>query len=94
VNRALPKDRNGRDVAVGSRVRVVALSQSFIESLPEDERDDVNSMVGQVFEVYEIDDYGSPWVEKGWHTEAGEAYRSHSLALSADEMEVVDDGAV
>jgi hypothetical protein len=75
-------------------VRVLSLSQSFIDSLPEDERDDVKSMIGQVFKVYEVDEYGSPWVEKGWHSEAGKRYRSHSVALSRTEMEVVDAGAV
>ncbi len=39
---ALPKDRNGRDVSVGARVRVVTLSDAFIDSLPDDEKDDVS----------------------------------------------------
>lgn len=92
--RALPKDRAGREVTVGSRVRVISLSQSFLDSLPEDEKDDVRSMIGGVFEVYEIDEYGSPWVGKGWSSEDGETYRGHHVALDSTEMEVVDAGAV
>ena len=91
---ALPKDRNGRSVAVGARVRIIALSQSFLDSLPDDEKDDVKSMIGDVFEVYEIDEYGSPWVGKGWNSEDGESYKGHHVALESSEMEVVDEGAV
>jgi hypothetical protein len=92
--RALPKGRNGREVAVGARVRVISLSESFLDSLPDDEKDDVKSMIGEVFEVYEIDEYGSPWVGKGWNSEDGETYRGHHVALEPTEMEVVDEGAV
>ncbi len=45
-------------------------------------------MIGEVFEVYEIDEWGSAWVEKSWRTD-GQESRSHSLALDALEMEVV-----
>jgi hypothetical protein len=91
MSRAPPKDRNGRNVTVGSRVRVVSLSQSFLDSLPENERVDVESMIGEVFEVHEIDTYGSPWVGKGWNSGEGE-YKGHSVALDSEEMEVADEG--
>ena len=92
--RALPKDRNGRDVSVGSRVRVVALAQSLLDSVPEDEKVRLKSMIGEVFEVDEIDKYGSPWVGKGWHFDDGETYKGHSIALDSAEMEVVDESSV
>ena len=94
MGNALPKDRHGRTVAVGSRVRVVAISQSLIDVLPEGEKEDVKSMVGDVLEVYEIDSHGAPWVEKGWPSESGKTYRSHSVALDSSEMELVDEGTV
>jgi hypothetical protein len=78
-----PKDRNGNVVQVGTRVRVVSLSGKWLDELPGDEKDEVLSMIGEVFEVEEIDEYGQPWVRK----------RSHSLALAACEMEVVSDNA-
>lgn len=46
-------------------------------------------MQGEVFEVYEIDDWGSAWVKKWWN-EGAEESLSHSLALSPREMELVD----
>ena len=88
---ASPVDRNGRIVKVGTRVRILQLSQSLMRSLPDNEVDDVRSMIGQVFEVTEIDKYGHPWVGKGWHSADGEHYRGHSIALDAAEMEVVDE---
>ncbi len=84
------QDKDGRDVVVATRVRVVELSSSFLASLPENEIDDVMSMIGEVFEVYEVDQYGSPWVGKGWNDLEGGEYRGHSLALDSWEMEVVD----
>ena len=53
-----PKDKHGRPVAVGSRIRIIELSRSFLESLPQDEIEDVRSMIGEEFEIYEIDKYG------------------------------------
>jgi hypothetical protein len=41
-----------------------------------------------VFEVYEIDEYGTAWVEKSWGEGNGQS-RSHHLSLDSDEMEVV-----
>ena len=43
-------------------------------------------MVGEVFEVYEIDEHGSAWIEKQWDRQGG--LRTHSLALAVHEMEV------
>jgi hypothetical protein len=77
------KDTNGNIVQVGTRVRVLSLSGKWLDELPTDEKDDVLSMIGEVFEVEEIDEYGQPWVRK----------RSHSVALASDEMEVVRDNA-
>ncbi len=90
MSRAPPRDRNGREVVVGMRVRVVCLSRSFLDSLPDDEVEDVASMVGEVFEVHEIDEYGAPWVGKEWMSEDGEHCLIHNIALDAEEMEIVD----
>ena len=81
-------DRKGTPVRVGMPVKIVRLSPGFIEGLPEDEREDVASMVGMVLEVYEIDEHGAAWVERSWGNEDG-SHRSHSIALDSDEMEVV-----
>ena len=47
-------------------------------------------MVGEVFEIIEIDEYGSAWVEKVWPDADGGSH-SHSLALASHEMEIAED---
>ncbi len=59
-------DKFGRVVSVGSRVRLIELAPQFLASLPLDEVEYVRSMIGDVFDVYEIDVYGSAWIEKCW----------------------------
>ena len=84
------KDKSGCVVDVGTHVRVLGLSASFLASLPENEIADVTSMIGEVFEVYEIGPYGHPWVCKEWRASEDGNYYGHSLALDSCEMEVVD----
>jgi hypothetical protein len=89
-----PTDRNGNAVGVGTRVRLLSLSGQWLNDLPHDERDRVLSMIGEVFEVEEIDEYGQPWVRKSWPNEEEGTCQSHSIALNADEMEVVNEEAL
>lgn len=86
-----PKDKYGRPVVVGSQVRILELPPTFLKSLPPDEVEDIRSMIGEIFEVYEIDKYGSPWVGKGWNYPDAGKYIGHSLALDAHEMELVNE---
>ena len=83
------KDKNGNTVLVGSRVRLLCLSGNWLDELPADEKTNVLSMIGGVFEVEEIDEYGHPWVSKSWPNESQETCRSHSIALEPHEMELV-----
>jgi len=73
-------DRNGKKVLVGSRVPVVAIAAFLERDLPPEEWECVRSMLGEVFEIYEIDEWGGAWVQ----------YQSHSLSLESDEMELVE----
>ena len=82
-------DKQGNIISVGSLVRLLRLSGSWLDDLPLEERTDVLSMVGQIFEVEEIDEYGHPWVSKWWPSEHAENAHSHSIALNADEYELV-----
>ncbi len=84
-----PVDCNGRRVAVGSLVRVLSLAGDWFDQLPGDEQARVASMVGEVFPIEEVDDYGSPWVCKNWPNEAAGTHMSHSVALAPHEMEYV-----
>ena len=76
-------------VTAGRAVRVLGLSGDWFDRLPVDERADVESMVGEVFLVEEIDEYGQPWVRKSWPADAKGTCRSHSIALESNEMVLV-----
>lgn len=84
------KDRFGSPVKEGTRVRVMEISPSVLEQLDLQEISRVQSMLGEVFSVYEVDSYGRAWVEKWWH-EGEELLTSHSLALDPHDMEIVSD---
>jgi hypothetical protein len=84
-------DKNGAVVTLGCFVRVLALSGDWFDRLPVDERADVESMVGEVFLVEEIDEYGAPWIRKSWPNDAEGVCRSHAVALASHEMVLVLD---
>jgi hypothetical protein len=80
-------DANGKSVSVGSLVRVLTIDASAFVELDKTDRERVQSMLNQVFAVYEVDPYGRAWVEKWWHERSTQA-TSHSLALDPQHMEV------
>ena len=77
-------------MVVGSRVRVLKIADFLARDLPQDEFSRLQSMVGHVFVVDEIDEYGGPWVTLEIPVDADHVF-THSLMLDADEMELVDD---
>jgi hypothetical protein len=84
----MTRDCHGREVSVGSRVRLLKVAESLRRELPPSEWTRLQGMVGQVFEISEIDEYGAAWIEKLFDDpEGGPASESYSLA--ADEMELV-----
>jgi hypothetical protein len=76
-------------VTVGSRVRVLGIPPSWERTLPPDEWADLQTMVGEVFDVYEIDQWQQAWVTKGWDDGDGVGH-CHSIGLDPREMERVD----
>jgi hypothetical protein len=85
-----PKDQittdcDGQPVSVGSRVRVLEVAPFLERDLPPHEWAELLTMRGEVFEVYEIDEYGNAWVEK-WFDGPDETRSSHSLGLAPNEM--------
>lgn len=86
-----PRDKNGKAVQLGSRVRVLSLSGDWLDDLSIEDQQDVLSMVGEIFEVTELDEYGHPGITKWWRDEIAETSRSHSVALDSQEIELVDD---
>jgi len=85
---ATVKDKNGQPVKTGDIVRVIAINFKAIKDLTINEQDKLKSMIGEDFAVEEIDKHGSAWVTKWWDKKDG-SKESHSLALSAIEMEKV-----
>jgi len=81
-------DRNGKPVAVGDIVRIVKLSQDFLNNFSEQDQELILSMIGKFFKIYGVDEYGQPWVSKEWHDENG-VMQTHIIALDPDEMERV-----
>ena len=74
---------------VGTKVKVLALPSGVAERLEPDEAPHVRSMVGEVFEVDDIDEHGFAWVTKWWKT-GPDSHDAQSLALSAQEMEIAE----
>lgn len=90
ARKRLAKDRAGKTIRVGARVRVLSLSGRWLDSLADEERARVLSLVGEVLEVEEIDEYGHPWVSKQWPGPDDGHWESHSVALQPNEMEIVE----
>lgn len=82
------RDLNGVEVNVGDSVRILSVDDSILNKLESDEKARVMSMIGEMFEVYEIDEYGQAWVEKWWNQGSSESI-NHSLGLSSNNMQVV-----
>jgi hypothetical protein len=58
--------------------------------LPIEEKANLQSMIGEVFKVEEIDDHGQPWIRKSWPNEAEGTCQSHSVVLEPHEFESLD----
>lgn len=82
------KDRKGNPVNVGDSVRVVSFEASILRNLSPEEQRDVKSMVGEVFEIEEVDEFGCAWVTKWWDRGDGRS-ESHSLSLTSNDMEKI-----
>ena len=75
-------------VTVGTRVRVLAVKPSIPARLSRREAARVMSMVGEEFEVSDIDEYGGVWVTKIWPRSGGR-FETHSISLTSEQMLVV-----
>lgn len=84
------EDINGTPVFVGTRVRVLKISNAVLSLLSEADAEATRAMEGAVLEVNEIDEFGGAWVEDSWQGPDGTAV-FHSLGLGPEQMEVVSD---
>lgn len=86
------EDINGSPVYVGSRVRVLKISNAVLSLLSEADAEATRAMEGSVLEVNEIDEFGGAWVEDSWQAADGTTV-THTLGLGPEQMEVVDASA-
>ncbi len=70
-------------------MRLLKLSGHWLEQLPPEEKLRVSSMIGEVFEVKEIDEYGNPLISKSWSLDDEGYCNGHSIALESHEMELI-----
>lgn len=82
-------DINGKQVKVGTKIKLLRISESLLSKLPHDEIVELKAMVGGIYEVYEIDESGGAWIEGSFDHGKGRI-SSHSLNLNSNEMEVAD----
>jgi len=82
-------DRNGSEVHIGDLVKVLSLDPADFSHLDSEALSEVMTMVGNVLEVYEIDQYGQACVTKEWWLGEGDVM-SHSVGLSSHEFELAD----
>ena len=69
-------------------MRLLKLGDWARHRLPPDEIAELETMVGGVFEVRQIDEYDVAWIGKDWFRADGSLSFSHTLALDSDEMEL------
>jgi len=81
-------DCKGMEVQVGSAIRVLEIDATFLNSLQDEERQRVSSMIGEIFEVEEISQGGYATVSKEWDLGDGHV-ESHSISLAPKEMKLV-----
>jgi hypothetical protein len=88
MSSSLLQDCHGKTIAPGDIVKIISLSKEFIRDFPSDERILIESMVGQLFKIYGVDEFGQPYVIKEWHDEHGQL-QTHVIALDPHEMEKI-----
>ena len=84
----LPRDREGNVVEVGTLVKILNIGEEVLRLLSDDEKKHVLTMVGEVFEVFEIDEPGFIWVQKFWNRESSNPY-SHMVGVCPTDVQVV-----
>lgn len=81
------KDVHGNEVFKNAFVKILSLNPKDFAHLNENELLEVMSMVGEILEVYEIDEYNQAWVRKEWKVSEDDI-KGHSVGLSSHEFEL------
>jgi hypothetical protein len=80
-------DCHGKKISIGSKVKLLRLDSKVIEFLPEDEVEDINSMINDIVEVYDV--RGSfVCIEKSWQKNANRSI-THRLSTLPEDVELI-----
>lgn len=82
------KDINGQVVGLGDKVKYLCAEGAWFERLPVTEKSRILEMVGKVYVINEVDEYGAPWIEAEWEYAPG-YIEIHRISLASHEMVVV-----
>ena len=83
-------DKHGNKVGLGDLVRVLAVDDRILDSLPDDEIEALNAFIGSVFPIVHINRDGSAVVEK--ELRCGDEVMGHCLAVFPDQFEACQSG--
>lgn len=75
------RDRGGSG---GARVRLLDLAGPWLDDSLQAEKNRVPSIIGEVFDIEEIDENGNPWISEWWRDEDG---RCHSRSIALEPLE-------
>jgi hypothetical protein len=84
----MAKDCHGRLVHVGAKVKLLRIDQRLLAPLKKKERIDVESMLGEILEVYDVRGQ-LVCVEKSWSRGRGKT-EYHMLSVDGADVEVVE----
>lgn len=79
-------DCDGLSVVIGSKVRLLRIDEKILQLVPDNERNDVASMIGDVVEVYDIRGHFL-CVEKSWDRGDGKT-ESQMLSVIGDDVKL------
>ncbi len=88
----VPQDKNGNTVCVGTTVKLLHhIKGAWFNHLPEDEKGELDSMVGENFIIEEITEQGKVELTKWWHSEDEDSTHSmcHSIVVEDEQIEIV-----
>ena len=81
-------DKNGKEVKIGSFVKVLYIEPGFISTHPHKEAKILEAMINKTFEVVDIQHEKAVLVEQLFNR-----FNGFQLALDSEEMELVDSRA-
>jgi hypothetical protein len=82
-------DCKGRPVKLGDLVRITQLPPAYLAKVEPADRVALTAMIGKVYIVDDIDDFGQAWVTEMRDNGDG-THDGTGVGLASDEMELID----